>query len=154
MGDTSLHYTQELSVTLSLLIFSSYSTHIQKIPSFFIKLTLLQIFPYIFGLRGQVRHFWWHLSFFNFLLRCLISAERHLSKISFSYFYSPWLPQTFGTIKKLGVSPSFTLAVKSTVKDIIFRTFDLRYVRRNQQVSQVLSMYDIQPFTKKEFVTS
>ena len=39
LGDTSLHYTHELSVTLSLLNFSSYSTHIQKIPSFFIKLT-------------------------------------------------------------------------------------------------------------------
>ena len=39
LGDTTLHYTQELSVTLSLLNFSSYSTHIQKIPSFFIKLT-------------------------------------------------------------------------------------------------------------------
>ena len=45
-----------------------------------------------------------------------ISAERHLSKISFSYFYFPWHPQTFGMIKKIGVSPSFTLAVKSTVK--------------------------------------
>ena len=39
LGDTSLHYTQELSVALSLLNFSSYSTQIQKIPSFFIKLT-------------------------------------------------------------------------------------------------------------------
>ena len=40
LGDTSLHYTQVLSVALSLLNFSSYSTQIQKIPSFFIKLTL------------------------------------------------------------------------------------------------------------------
>ena len=29
-----------------------------------------------------------------------ISAQRHLSKISFSYFYSPWPPLTLETIKK------------------------------------------------------
>ena len=40
LGDTSLHYTQELSVALSLVNFSLYSIHIQKIPLFFIKLTL------------------------------------------------------------------------------------------------------------------
>ena len=40
LGDTSLHYTQELSVALSLVNFSLSSIHIQKIPLFFIKLTL------------------------------------------------------------------------------------------------------------------
>ena len=93
LGDTSLHYTQELSVTLSLLIFSSYLTHIQKISSFFIKLTSLQIFPYIFWLSGQTRHFWWHLSFFNFLLRCLISQLRGISaKFRLYIFASPGHP--------------------------------------------------------------
>ncbi len=46
-----------------------------------------------------------------------ISAERHLSKISFSYFYSPWPPLTLETIKKNHVISSFTFCLRSTVKN-------------------------------------
>ena len=45
-----------------------------------------------------------------------ISAVKHLSKISFSYFYTPWPPLTFKAIIFFSVSPSFTSSEKSTVK--------------------------------------
>ena len=45
-----------------------------------------------------------------------ISAERHLSKISFSYFYTPWPPLTFQAIIYFLLSPSLTSPEKSTVK--------------------------------------
>ena len=45
-----------------------------------------------------------------------ISAERHLSKILFSYFYTPWPPLTFKAIIIFLVSPSLTSSEKSTVK--------------------------------------
>ena len=47
-----------------------------------------------------------------------ISAERHLSKISFSYFYTPWPPLTFEAIIFFWLKPTSTLAEKSTVKSV------------------------------------
>ena len=46
-----------------------------------------------------------------------ISAERHLSKISFSYSYTPWPPLSFEAIIFFSLSPSLTSAGSSTVKD-------------------------------------
>ena len=89
---------------------SSYDTKLRKLRNY-------QNFYSHILIDGSSQTFLVISQFFMFFAEMLhISAERHLSKISFSYFYSPWHPQTFGMIKKIGVSPSFTLAVKSTVK--------------------------------------
>ena len=45
-----------------------------------------------------------------------ISAERHLSKISYENFYSPWPPLTFKTTIIFHVKPFFTSAHGPTVK--------------------------------------
>ena len=45
-----------------------------------------------------------------------ISAERHLSKISFSYFYTPWPPLSFEAIIFFSLSPSLTSAGSSSVE--------------------------------------
>ena len=94
------------------LIFNTYS----KNTIIFHQIDFVANFPLYILIDGSSQTFLVISQFFMFFAEMLhISAERHLSKISFSYFYSPWHPQTFGTIKKIGVSPSFTLAVKSTV---------------------------------------
>ena len=45
-----------------------------------------------------------------------ISAERHLSKISYENFYSPWPPLSFKTIIIFHAKPFFTSAQGPTVK--------------------------------------
>ena len=109
-----------------LLSIWSISAHIQCVfwtnlinTIIFYQIDFVANFPLYILIDGSSQTFLVISQFFMFFAEMLhISAERHLSKISFSYFYSPWHPQTFGTIKKIGVSPSFTLAVKSTVKTV------------------------------------
>ena len=50
------------------------------------------------------------------VITAYISAERHLSKISYENFYSPWPPLTFKTIIIFHVKPLFTSAEGPTVK--------------------------------------
>ena len=47
-----------------------------------------------------------------------ISADRHLSKISCSYFYTPWPPLTFEAIIFFWLKQTLTSAETSTVKDL------------------------------------
>ena len=51
-----------------------------------------------------------------FVITAHISAERHLSKISYENFYSPWPPLTFKTIIIFHVKPFFTSGQGPTVK--------------------------------------
>ena len=54
--------------------------------------------------------------FFVIMAQAHISAERHLSKISYEIFYSPRPPLTFKTKTFFHVKPFFTSALGPTVK--------------------------------------
>ena len=87
LGDTSWHYTHELSVTLSLVNFSSYSmcfwTNLKN-SIIFHQIDFVANFPLYILIEGWSQTFLVISQFFQFFAEMPhISAERHLSKISF-----------------------------------------------------------------------
>ena len=84
LGDTSLYYTQEVSVTLSLLNFRSYSALIQKNTIIFHQIDFVANFPLHILIKGSSQTFLVTSQFFKFFAEIPhIEAERHLSKNSF-----------------------------------------------------------------------
>ena len=117
----SLHFKQELSVTLSIgikkLIFNALmEAFIQEayFTSNWLCSKLLVTYP---DRGGQANHFWHYLFLLSFLSQLSSAQLRGISaKFCSNIFYSQWLPPTDKTTKKFNVSPSFTSAVGSTVK--------------------------------------
>ena len=121
LGDTSLYYTQELSVTLSigikkLICNALMEAFIQEayFTSNWLCSKLLVTYP---DRGGQAKHFWHFLFLLSFLSQLSSAQLRDISaKFYSNNFYSPWPPLTDKTTKKFHVSPSYTSAVRSTVK--------------------------------------
>ena len=77
----------------------------------------IDFISYIYWQRGSSQPFLVISQFSQFCaITAHISAERHLSKISYEKFYLPWPPLTFETIIFFHVKPYFISAQKPTVK--------------------------------------
>ena len=115
---TSLHNTHELSVHLCFVVFSSFP---MAFWTFLIKRLIfwqIDFISYINWYRGWNQPLLVISQFSQFcVITAHISAERHLSKISYENFYSPWPPLTFRTIIIFHVKPFFTSAPRPTVKE-------------------------------------
>ena len=124
IGDTSLYYRQELSVALSIGIKSSFAMYfwrpISKRPFFssnWLCSKLLVTYP---DRGGQANHFWHFLFSLSFLSQLSSGQLRGISaKFYINIFYSPWPPPTDKTMKKFHVSPYYTSALGSTVKELL-----------------------------------
>ena len=114
---TSFHKTHELSVHLRFDVFSSFPMGLW---TFLIKRLIfwqIDFISYINWYRGWNQPLLVISQFSQFcVITAHISAERHLSKISYEKFYSPWPPLTFRTMIIFHVKPFFTSAQGPTVK--------------------------------------
>ena len=116
----SLHYWQELSVTLSIGLLSSYAIYFWRpyfweanFTSNWLCSKLLVTYP---DRGGQAKHFWHFLFLLSFLSQLSSAQLRDISaKFYSNNFYSPWPPLTDKTLKKICVSPYYTSAPGSTV---------------------------------------
>ena len=127
----SLHYWQELSVTLSIGLLSPYAIYFWRpyfceanFTSNWLCSKLLVTYP---DRGGQANHFWHFLFLLSFLSQLSSAQQRGVSaKFYDNIFYSQWPPLTDKTTKKFHVSSSYTSAVRSTVKDILYDCNSLR----------------------------
>ena len=116
----SLHFKQELSVTLSigikkLICNALMEAFIQEayFTSNWLCSKLLVTYP---DRGGQANHFWHFLFLLSFLSQLSSDQLRGVSaKFDNNIFYSQWPPLTDKTTKKFHVSSSYTSAVRSTV---------------------------------------
>ena len=121
IGDTNLHYRQELSVTLSTGIKSSFAMYFWRPFSYEVIFTsnwLCSKFLVTYSDRGgQANHFWYFLFLLRFSSQLSSAQLRDISaKFYINIFYSPWPPLTDKTLKKFCVSQYYTSALGSTVK--------------------------------------
>ena len=120
IGDTNLHYRQELSVTLSTGIKSSFAMYFWRPFSYEVIFTsnwLCSKFLVTYSDRGgQANHFWYFLFLLRFSSQLSSAQLRDISaKFYINIFCFPWPPPTDRTIKKFHVSPCCTSALRSTV---------------------------------------
>ena len=117
----SLHYRQELSVTLSIGLKSSFAMYLRRpfanrpfFTSNWLCSKLLVIYP---DRGGQAKHFWHFLFLLSFLSQLSSAQQRGISaKFYYNIFFSQWPPLTDKTTKKFHVSSYCTSALRSTVK--------------------------------------
>ena len=105
--------SQSLSVWSIQLLFNVFLKNF----IIFHQIDFIANFPIYILIEGSSQTLLVISQFFQFFAEMLhISAERHLSKILFSYFFTPWPPLTFNSLIIFLVSPSLTSPEKSTVK--------------------------------------
>ena len=120
LGDKSkvirVYTIHKSSQLLSVWSISAYIQYIFKKYHYFSSNWLCSKFSLIYSDRGVKPDIFGDISVFSVFCWDASYLSWEASQQNFVFiFLLPLTPQTFGTIKKLGVSPSFTLAVKSTV---------------------------------------